>query len=479
MDEKNILLKPIKEISKKQVFTTSPLASVRDIANFMKEKNISGIVVSENNLPIGIITDRDFRNKVVSKGLVSDNIKAHEIMSGPVMTIHEEDYIFEAVYKMTKNNIHRLVVVDDMGRIAGIVTDTDIIKLQTNTPFYFIRDLEYANRFDDLKILNDKTTAFVNFLMSSKIKTVEIIRFISHINDSLIKKCIELVLRDNYFDLPEDFAFLVLGSEGRREQTLKTDQDNAIVYDDVLDNVSIDKIKTFSEKLIEALIYIGIPECPGGIMAKNSFWRRSLIDWKQTLTKWISVPTPENILNYSMFSDLRTLYGMERFELELKELIKELVAKESLFLAHMAKNVLRFPPPIGFLGNIKTEKEGKYKGKLDIKKAVIFPITEGVKILCLEEGIISGTTVEKINRLMELNLMPKSDLLELETSFIFAVNLRLKSQLNEISRNEIPSNYIDVKRLNHIEMDRLKIALSVVKTLQSFLSSKFNLSFIS
>jgi len=479
MDEKNFLLKPVREISKKEVFTTSPIATVRDIANFMKEKNISGIVVSENNLPIGIITDRDFRNKIVSKGLISDNVKAHEIMTFPVITINEEDYIFEAVYKMTKNNIHRLVVVDNMGRITGIVTDTDIIKLQTNTPFYFIRDLEYANNFDDLKLLNDRTNDFIKFLMSSGIKTIEVIKFISHINDSLIKKCIELVLKDNYFELPEDFAFLVLGSEGRREQTLKTDQDNAIVYNDDLDNVSIDKIRIFSEKLIEALIYIDIPECPGGIMAKNSFWRRSLIDWKQMLTKWISVPTPENILNYSMFSDLRTLYGMERFELVLKDFIKELVAKESLFLAHMAKNILRFPPPIGFFGNIKTEREGKYKGKLDIKKAVIFPITEGVKVLCLEAGIIGGSTVEKIKKLMEINIMPKSDLLEVETSFIFAVNLRLKNQLDEISRNEKPSNYIDVKKLNNIEIDRLKIALSIVKTLQSFLSSKFSLSFIS
>ncbi|MCX7771079.1 MAG: DUF294 nucleotidyltransferase-like domain-containing protein [Proteobacteria bacterium] len=479
MNEPNLLVKPVKEIAKKTVYTASSDLSIKDIALIMEGKNISGLVISENNLPLGIITDRDFRNKVISKGLSPDNLKAYEIMSSPVITVKEDDYIFEAIYKMTKNNIHRLVVVDDMGMISGILTDTDIIKLQTNTPFYFIRDLEYANSLDDLRVLNNRTTAFINFLLSSGIKTIEIIRFISHIHDAVTKKCIELVIKDNYFDLPAGFSFLALGSEGRKEQTLKTDQDNAIVYLDSLDSNDVVKIKQFSEKLISALIYIGIPECPGGIMAKNEAWRRSLSEWKRVLYQWISTPTPENILNYSMFSDLRTIYGDESYERILKDHIKKLVAENSLFLAHMAKNVMRFPPPIGFFGNIKTEKEGKYKGKLDIKKSIIFPITEGVKILSLEAGITDGSTLDRIRSLLSMNLVPEGDLLEVETSFIFAVNLRLRSQLKELESGEEPSNYVDIKKLNHIEMDRLKIALSVVKTLQSFLRTKFNLNFIS
>lgn len=479
MNETNLLVRPVKDIARKVVFTSPPDISIKDIALIMESKNISGIIISENNLPIGVITDRDFRNKVISKGLSPEKVKAYEIMSSPVMTIREDDYIFEAIYKMTKNNIHRLVVVDNMGMISGVLTDTDIIKLQTNTPFYFIRDLEYANSLDDLKILNNKSISFINFLISSGIKTVEVIRFISHINDAVIKKCIELVLREDYTDLPDKLAFLVLGSEGRKEQTLKTDQDNAIVYSDELGDTDILKIKGFAEKLVSALIYIGIPECPGGIMAKNEMWRKSLGQWKKVLSQWISTPTPENILNYSMFSDLRTIYGDESLELQLKNHIKQLVTENNLFLAHMAKNVLRFPPPIGFFGNIKTEKDGKHKGRLDIKKAVIFPITEGIKILSLEAGVISGSTVEKIRELLKLNIMPENDLLEIETSFIFAVNLRIKNQLKEISQGEEPSNYIDIKKLNHIEIDRLKIALSVVKTLQSFLKSKFNLDFIS
>lgn len=478
MNETNLLVRPVKDIAKKAVFTSPPDLSIKDIALIMESKNISGIIISENNLPIGVITDRDFRNKVISKGLSPEKIKAYEIMSSPVMTIREDDYIFEAIYKMTKNNIHRLVVVDNMGMITGILTDTDIIKLQTNTPFYFIRDLEYANSLDDLKILNNKSISFINFLISSGIKTIEVIRFISHLNDAVIKKCIELVLKENYTDLPENLAFLVLGSEGRKEQTLKTDQDNAIVYSDTLTDTDIQKIKGFAEKLISSLIYIGIPECPGGIMAKNEMWRKSLTQWKKVLSQWISTPTPENILNYSMFSDLRTIYGDESLEIHLKNYVNQLVTENSLFLAHMAKNVLRFPPPIGLFGNIKTEKEGKYKGKLDIKKAIIFPITEGIKILSLEAGIISGSTVDKIHELLKKNVLPENDLLEIETSFIFAVNLRIKNQLKEISKGDEPSNYIDIKKLNHIEIDRLKIALSVVKTLQGFLKSKFNLDFI-
>lgn len=478
MEEKTLLFKPIRDILKKEVFIASFDDSIKDIASLMKKKNISGVIIAKDNYPLGIITDRDFRNKIIAEGTNPETISARQIMTSPVLTIREDNYIFEAIYKMAKNNIHRIVVVDEMGMISGILTDTDIIRFQTNTPLYFTRELEHAGSFDDLKNLSDRIIFLIDSLISSGIKTFDLIRFISHVNDSIIKKCIEFVLSESYLQLPSPFAFLVLGSEGRMEQTLKTDQDNAIVYVDGLTDEDIEKIRLFSEKLIEALIYIGIPECPGGIMAKNEFWRRSLSGWKKALRRWISTPTPENILNYSMFSDLRTLYGDETLERNIKEEIKKLANENRLFLAHMAKNSLRFFPPLGLFGSLKLEKSGENKGKLDIKKAAIFPITEGIKILALEAGIVDGGTFSKIKYLNDTDLISKDDLLEIEASFDFFTQIRLKNNLIQLSKGEKPSNFINPNELNRVEKKRLISGFKVIKNFQSFLKDRYQLDFL-
>lgn len=479
MDENSFFFVRVKHICKSNVFTCSPSTSVSDIAVIMKEKNISGIVVAENDIAVGVITDRDFRNKIIANQLNQTNLVASDIMSYPVVSVKEEDYIFEAIYKMTKQNIHRLIVVDEMGKLKGILTDTDIIKCQTNTPLYFIRELEYANSLDDLKKINEKTINLLQYMIKSGIRTSDLVKFISHLNDSIILRTIDIILKENYIPLPYDFSFLVLGSEGRMEQTLKTDQDNAIVYNDQIDTKHIKILEEFSEKLINSLIYLGVPECPGGIMAKNQSWRKSLSEWKAQLKHWINIPEPENTLNYSMFSDLRTIYGNEELEKQLKVYILNLVKENRLFLCHLAKNVMRFPPPISFWGSIKVEKFGEHKGKIDIKKAGIFPITEGIKILSLDAGTIEGGTKSKINKLLEKGLLPDEDLLEIETSFNFFLNLRLTSQLQEIEEGKTPTNYITLSNLNHIEKERLKIGFSAVKMIQNTLKERYNLDQIS
>lgn len=478
MEEEKLFFSHIKDICIKDVITCSSGDNIQLIARLMKENNISGVIVTERNVPVGVITDRDLRNKVLADNIPTNELKAFNIMSSPVISIQENQYVFDAVYLMTKNKIHRLVVVDEMGQLYGIITDTDIIKQQTNTPLYFIRDLEYAHTLDDLKKINKKIVELIRYLLKSGIKTRDLVRFISHVNDSIIIRLINLLVQEKYYALPSNFSFLVLGSEGRMEQTLKTDQDNAIVYEDSFSERDKEIIEDFSKKLIDALIYIGVPECPGGIMAKNPQWRRSYSEWAKALKNWISEPTAENILNYSMFSDLRAICGENAFEKKLKFIIKSMVEENEIFLAHMAKNILRFPPPLGFLGRIKTESSGNYKGAIDIKKAAIFSITEGVKVLALKIGELNGGTLDKIQKLMEHEVLPYDELLELQTSYNFLINLRLKNNLNQFFSGKELSNCIFISDLNNIEKDRLKIALSIVKRLHSFLTETFSLNFI-
>ena len=478
LKEESLFFVRVKELYRKDVAFCTPRTTVRSLALLMRQHDVSGMIVIDEDIPIGVVTDRDLRDKVLSGRLDADRTLAESIMSFPVVTIKEDDFLSEAVHKMLKNNIHRLPVVDDLGEFLGVITDADIIRFQTDTALYFMKDLEAANSVSDVRELNRRMVEHIGGLFKAEVRPRDLVRLISYLNDLVIMKVIRLNMEHLFRELPKGFCFLALGSEGRMEQTLKTDQDNAIVYADTLNSREIGTIEEFSVRLIDDLIEIGFPSCPGGIMAKNSEWRRSFSDWSSTVKHWVREPTPGNILNYSMFSDLRTVYGDFGLERELKESVVAVIKQHPVFLAHMANNVLRFKPPINFLGGFKVEKKGANAGRLDIKMFGLFPLTEGIKVLALEAGIIDGGTNEKISKLLHQGVVPEDQLSDVEASFNFFVSMRLKSQLRQVAAGHEPTNYIDPYQLDEVERERLKVAFSMVKSFQSFLSSKYNTNYL-
>jgi CBS domain-containing protein len=452
---------------------------VTDVAALMKERNISGVVVCAGRVPVGVITDRDLRNKVVATGADPRQLAASSIMSAPLVTVREDEHVFEVVYKMSKHKIHRVVVVDGNGALCGVITDSDVIRMQTNTPSYLMRDLDRAANLEELAAVNRKVTELVVHLIRTGVRTRDLVRLIASIHDAVALRAIEILTHEQQWSLPSEFAFLVLGSEGRMEQTLQTDQDNAIVYGDDLPRADVENLEAFSRALIDALISIGVPECPGGMMAKNPAWRRSRQDWMDQIARWGALPNPANILQYSMFADLRTLYGDAELERQLKSHIARHIRQSSVFLAHMAKNVVGFSPPVGFFGRIKTESSGPNRGKFDVKKAGLFQITEGVKVLALEAGLLGGGTREKLDLLEQQELISEGTATDLAISYNFLSFVRLRSQVRAISEGKAPTNHIDPEELDSVERMRLKIAFSVVKSFQNLLRMRYRLNFIS
>ncbi len=478
LKEESLFLARVREVYRKDIVTCEANITASQVALLMKEMNVSGVIVTHQDVPVGVVTDRDLRDKVLACGVDPTKASVSSIMTEPLLAIREDDFLSEAVYKMLKNNIQRLAVMNEAGSLLGVITDTDIIKFQTDTALYFMRDLEAARNVSDVKLINDKMTDYIGKLFKAEIKPKDLIRLISYLNDLIIVKVIKIVSESEFPELPGKFAFLVLGSEGRMEQTLKTDQDNAIVYSDELKEEDLALLESFSVKLIDDLVEIGFPSCPGGIMAKNAPWRKSLKDWGDTVKDWVSVPTPDNILNYSMFSDLRTVYGDPELEKALKQRVVNVITKNPVFLAHMANNILRFKPPLNFLGGFKVEKKGEHAGKLDIKMAGIFPLTEGIKVLALEAGIMEGGTSDKIGKLTGRGIVPDDELYEVEASLDFFIYLRLKSQIDQASKGLEPTNFIDPLNLNEVERERLKVGFSMVKSFQSFLAEKYKVSFL-
>jgi CBS domain-containing protein len=319
MPDLNALFLTVGNYCRREVITCAPADRLTAAAAIMQRRNISSLVVCDGGQPVGILTDRDLRNKVVAQGIDPGTLSVAEIMNSPVLTISEDDYLFEALHLISRHRIHRLVVTGPGGELAGIITDSDILRVQTRSPQQLVREIEEAATLDELKGLHQRVQGLVQHLIGTGVHIRDMVRLIAHLNDRLVVRLIALLRADRFPGLTEKFAFVVLGSEGRGEQTLTTDQDNALIYVDDLAAADLQQLKEFSTLLINSLIAIGVPSCPGGIMAKNDPWRRSLQEWRTVLDQWFSTPTPENIMNVSMFSDLRMLSGDPALEQALKD----------------------------------------------------------------------------------------------------------------------------------------------------------------
>ena len=478
MPEVNTLFQPVGQFCRREVVTCDIAEPLVTVAATMRHHNISSVVVCSEGSPIGIVTDRDLRNKVVAHGLDPNRLVVRDIMSAPLITVAANEFLFEALYRMSRHSIHRVGVTDADGTLAGVITDSDILRLQARSPQQLIRDIEEAATVDDLKPLHGRVQGLVMHLVGTGVLTRDLVRMIALLNDRILLRLIALLRREQYPDLPEQFAFVVLGSEGRMEQTLTTDQDNAIIHGNDLTAEALELIERFANDLIDALIATGVPPCPGGIMAKHAVWRRSLGGWSEALGHWLATPTPDNILTGSMFFDLRTIFGDPSLEQSLKEHIVGHLQLEPMFLRYAAANVLRFKVPLVWFGRIRAEKKGAHAGQLDVKKAGIFAITEGVKVLALEAGILDGGTRERLAALVAAGKMASKQAEDLETSFNFLVHLRLRNQVAAIRAGQEPTNFIDLSHLNRMEMGRLKLALEGVRTFHEFLSLRFQLDLL-
>lgn len=348
-----------------------------------------------------------------------------------------------------------------------------------NTSFDLCEEIAAGQTIDSLKAFRLRLLDLTDFAIRSGGNIKDIVHTISQCNNAITIRLLELLEITEGISLPAGVAYLALGSEGRGEQTLCSDQDSAIVYTDdfPLENLCI--VEQFATRLVDALEEIGVTRCPGNIMISNSQWRHSLSEWKLLLNQWITVPTPEHMLKFSIFQDVRPLHGDLFLGTELQEYIRKSVHKSVLFFPNMALHATRFRPPIGMFSRIKVERSGCSKGKLDIKKAGIFSITAGTSLIGLGTGVVGGTTWDKLEQLGKLKVINIGDLKNIEGAFTYLVKLRLQWQIRVLLTGCMPTNYIDPLDLTDIERNNLRVALKNVKSYHYLFHKYYQLGNIS
>lgn len=466
---------PVGDIATREVVTATGETTIQEAAQLMVRNRISSlIVVNGGNLPVGVVTDRDLREKVVAKGRdVHEPIRG--IMSLPLIRVDARDYCFEAVLKMIRHGVHHVLVIKD-GGLKGVLTNHDLMLLQGTSPLSFAKDIESQHTIERLVPVSMKIGNIVGLLMKEGARASNITKIISELNDRLVRKILEITEK-KHGRPPVPYCWIVFGSEGRKEQTFRTDQDNALIYADPASPRQADEAKRyfadFAVSVRESLIKCGFPLCPADYMASNPLWNQPLSVWKKYFSSWITEPTPEALLKSLIFFDFRPLYGEPGLAEELRSHLVHKLEDEKLFLGYLANLIIKNTPPIGFLKTFVVEKSGEHKDELNLKIKGIAPLVDIARLFSLEKGVKETSTIERIEALRDKHTIAEEYADELLHAFDFIMLLRVQHQLEQVEAGKTPDNFINPDKLSNLEKKTIKDAFSVIAKIQELIAERY------
>ncbi len=452
--------------------------NVQQAAQRMSEQGIGSLLIKDEYGKIsGIITDKDIRSKVVARGLPYST-EVEQVMTSPVKKISAHQLCFDALLDMMSNRIHHLAVQDG-DRVIGVITSHDILVLQGESPIYLFKEIMRQHRIERLYELSLKIPLVVRPLIEEGAKANNITRMITILNDLILSRLLTM-LQEQLGPPPVEYCWLLMGSEGRKEQTFRTDQDNALVYQDPLDEeqkkAAESYFQKFGQEAINHLVKCGYPLCNGGNMASNPKWCQPVSMWKKYFSNWVNKPEPDEVLNSTIFFDFRPAYGNIALGRELKNYLKDLVQEKDMFLRYLAQDCFRTKPPLSFFKNFIVDRDGEHKNRLDLKARGLVPFWDFARVMALKHGIMETNTLERMEILDREGHMPHSLFVRARESYEFQMQLRFVNQLKLMEAGETPHNYIDPAELTDLEKQTLKGAFSVINNLQNFLKETFKLN---
>ena len=459
--------------------------SIKSAAEIMTQKGVGSILVLDyEDRPIGIVTDVDFRKKVICKEI---DLKKpiSDIMSSPVYTVKKDITLVETLMIMLQKNIRHLCVTKDgtdQSEVEGIITERDVLLMQGNSPAVLVKEIHKLNSVESIVDLQKQINELLKNYLEQELSMDFIFEVITLINDAIIQRIIYLSKKameaEGWIEPGVRYVWVCLGSEGRKEQVLRTDQDNAIIYEDPEPDKKEETSKYFLElgkRVTKALNDCGFAYCKGGIMASNPEWCVSFSKWKDYFLSWIESPTPSGIMHFAIFFDLRVLHGESQLVETLENLIHTWIKENPNFLRFLALNAISNTPPLGLFRGLVVERHGEHKNTFDIKSRGTAPIVDSARVLALDAGIRAKSTIERFKALGEKNTKKKEKFNELIVAFEILSKLRTKNYI----KNPSNGNYLNPDSLSKIDKETMKNAFQIIRELQKDLEVHFQLDLIS
>ena len=461
----------------KSPLKVSSTSIAKDVAQLMSENLMDNAIITEQNFPIGIITDADFRSKIAN-GRFPLIATIDKIMSSPVITVPENVSVAEAQLLLLKHNVsHLCVTIDgsDKSDVKGVISEHDLIVAQANNPGVLIKEIKRSLSHKELKLVRVKLTELIQTSIAKNIPLPHIYNISGEIITAIIKRSIELAILD-LGSPPARFAWFSIGSQGRKEQFLLTDQDSFLVFEDVAAE-NYRNVKDYFLKLAKRattiLEKVGYQFCPNGHMANNMLWCKSLSDWTKQYNNWMKTPGEKSNDISSIFFDYEIVFGESKIEDTLNDLFFNNAKNNALFFDYLGNDALRKNSPINFFKKFNLEEEGENKGKFDIKNRAIMPLVDAARLFAISLNLrgINNTYL----RFKQLAIVdPKFCDIYLNCADAFLILSKFRTL--EGFKNDTCGDYINVEEMSKVDKEKLKNSFAPMKELEELIKDKFQLT---
>ncbi|WP_415405631.1 putative nucleotidyltransferase substrate binding domain-containing protein [Sulfurovum sp. CS9] len=436
-----------------------------------KMENESAVaLLVKNESGYGIVTDADLREYILHHEEKNLTIIS-QIQTYPIISVTEGELLFNVLLLMTGRSIKHLPVLNAEEEVIGLLELIDLLSHFANQSHIIHVQIEKATDLQSVIDASKRIDTMIKTLHLKGVKSRYIARLVSEMHKKMYAKLFELIFPHEWHDR---CTLILLGSEGRGEQILKTDQDNGLIFEEGFepkDQVEI------TLKFTETLDAIGFPRCKGNVMVINPKWAKSTTKYKEDIRRWITSPGNDDLMDMAIFFDTFAVAGKISIFKDLRDFLMEQIKQHKAFLPHFARSIESFESPLGLFSRFVSSDKG-HKDEIDIKKGALFALIHGVRALALEHGIHKTNTTERIKALNDIGYMSKEDAGDLLETLEVINTLRLHSQLEKLEKEKEIDNYICLSTLSKLERDTLKEALKTVEEFKKVVSYHFHLSMV-
>lgn len=474
------LQRTVAEVIQRQPVMLPSTTSIRAAAERMRDERVSSVMIVDRaasestTVPaplvlVGILTDRDLRNRVLAQGLNTE-LQVNAVMTQAPATVYGRQSLMDVLAVMTQHNIHHVPVLDDQEQPLGMITNTDLMRQQRSEPVMLISAINKADNLAQLVQQAAEIPAYMQTFAVRVSDTPIVGRLLATLTDAMTKRLIYFYEREHGV-APAAYGWLAFGSQGREDQTLSSDQDNGLLLSDGLNDTQLAWFAGLGDYVCEGLHACGIPLCPGNIMASNPDCRRTLSGWLQRFTQWTREPTPKALMYCQIFFDSRLVHGHKRLYQQYREQVAQL-GQHDLFLANLARLQVSVQVPLGLFNRFRGTESGKDSDLINIKRYGIALINDIVRSYALQAGLTAPQTLRRLELLADSRLLNKRDSQALQEAWLFLTELRLQHQL-QVWGTELPKNALDPDNLGTLTRRQLKSAFRIIKECQQGIGLKF------
>jgi CBS domain-containing protein len=444
---------------------------VAEVARRMTEQDVTAALVSSAHEDVvGIVTDVDVRARAVAEEQPPGQA-VQAIMSAPLVRVDGDAPAYVALLRMEDSDVHHLIVDADDGGPPRMVDRAELSRWARHAPMALLRSIADARSAREVARGVGRSAAMAEALMDGGTRVEHVTRLLTSVYDAATVRLFEMAI-DESGPPPGAFAYVAMGSQGRGEVTLRSDQDSGIVYDaDAGSALAAEYFASLGRRVRDGLIAAGYPACPGGVMASEPAWRGSTTEWAEVLDGWLRQPSPTQVTDLSVFLDLRLIHGSRELARSLRQQVAARLPQEQALLNQLARGALVFKPPMRLPGNIYLGG-GAERGEIDLKDA-LQSLVAFARLFAVRHGLAATHTLERIVELGDRQLIPSTTRDELRESYRFLMDMRLRSQIVDVRAGRPPGSRVDLASLNHIEQESMRQAFGRIAAAQKQVDSEF------